>query len=74
MKGPVPIALRWAKFSSDFLMSIGSVDLFFSDQALLIMRSSVIWRSSTGLGSTMKISMVPSSTLTTFSMPCTKGP
>ncbi|MNV65418.1 hypothetical protein D3C71_1581100 [compost metagenome] len=53
MKGPVPMALRCAKFSSAFLMSIGSVDLFFSAQALLIIRSSVSWRSKTGLGSIM---------------------
>jgi hypothetical protein len=30
MKGPVPLALRCAKFSSCVLMSLGEVELFFS--------------------------------------------
>ena len=69
--GPVPMALRWAKFSSAAFMSLGSTDLFFSAQALLIMRSSVIWRSSTGLGPLRMTSMVWLSTFTTLSMPWT---
>ena len=51
-------------------MSFGATELFFSAQALLIMRSSVSWFSSTGLGSLVKMSMVLASTLTTRSMPC----
>jgi hypothetical protein len=70
MKGPVPLAFRWAKFSSLVLMSLGSVDLFFSAQSLSIMRSSVICRSSTGFGPLVKTSIVSSSTLTMRSMPC----
>ena len=59
MKGPVPMALRLAKVSCDTLRrSLGSTELFFSAQALLIMRSSVIWLSSTGLGPLVKMSMV----------------
>ena len=54
-------------------MSLGSTDLFFSAQALLIMRNSVIWRSSTGLGDLSSTSMVCPSTLTTLSIPCTYG-
>ncbi|MDT4854658.1 hypothetical protein FQZ97_889740 [compost metagenome] len=63
------MALRWAKFSSCVLMSLGEVELFFSAHALLIMRSSVSWFSSTGLASLVKMSMVLASTLTTLSMP-----
>ena len=54
-------------------MSLGSTDLFFSAQALLIMRSSVIWRSSTGLGAERNTSTVLASTLATLLMPCTYG-
>jgi len=70
MKGPVPLALRWAKVSSLVLMSLGATDLFFSAQSLSIMRSSVSWRISTGFGPLVKMSMVWSSTFTTLSMPC----
>ena len=69
MNGPVPMALRWAKFSSLALMSLGSVDLFFSAQALLMMRSSVNWFSSTGLGAFSMMSKFWPSTATTLSIP-----
>ena len=63
------MALRWAKFSSLERMSLGSTDLFFSAQALLMMRSSVIWLISTGLGPLSMTSTVWASTLTTRLMP-----
>ena len=69
MNGPVPMALRCAKVSSLARMSLGSTDLFFSAQALLMMRSSVSWFSSTGFGPFMMKSTVLSLTLTTRSMP-----
>ena len=53
-------------------MSLGATELFFSAQALLIIRSSVSWLSNTGFGSLVKISMVWASTLTTLSMPLVK--
>ena len=46
------------KVSSLVLMSLGSTDLFFSAQALLMMRSSVSWFTSTGLGNSEWMSMV----------------
>ena len=69
MNGPVPIALRCAKLSSLVRMSLGSTDLFFSAQALLMMRSSVSWLSNTGLGPVSSTSTVVSLTLTALSMP-----
>jgi hypothetical protein len=51
-------------------MSFGSTDLFFSAQALLMMRSSVSWFRSTGLGPFIMKSTVLSLTFTTLSMPC----
>ena len=71
MKGPLPMALRWAKLSSLVLMSLGWVELFFSAQALLMMRSSVSWFSSTGLGDLVWMSMLPAPA-STRSMPWVK--
>ncbi len=68
-KGPVPSALRCEKGSSLVLMSLGATALFFSAQALLRMRSSVSWFTSTGLGTSEKMSMVWASTFSTRSMP-----
>ena len=63
------MALRCEKVSSLALMSLGSTELFFSAQALLITRSSVSWLSSTGFGFFRKMSMVSPSTLAMRSMP-----
>jgi len=47
------LALRAAKVSSRPAKFCGAVTLFFSAQALLMMRISVSWRSSTGLGTSV---------------------
>jgi len=64
------MALRWANDSSLVRMSLGSSELFLVAHALLMMRSSVNWFSSTGLGPFMMKSTVVSFTFTTLSMPC----
>ncbi len=50
MKGPVPMALRVAKFSSFFTMSAGCTALFFSAQALDMMLIDAHLSASSGSG------------------------
>ena len=63
------MALRWENDSSLVLMSLGSSALFLVAQALLMMRSSVSWFKSTGLGPFIMMSTVVSLTFTALSMP-----
>jgi len=64
-KGPVPMALRVAKFSSRVVRSTGFVALFFSDQAFDMMPQVTSSCSMIGFGAVVSISTVLSSTLRT---------
>jgi hypothetical protein len=68
MKGPVPLALRTAKFSSLFLKSWGFTTLFCSDHSLSIIMVLVRLFTSRGLGPLVFTRTVRSSTLETLSM------
>jgi hypothetical protein len=62
-KGPVPLALRVAKFSSRFVRSAAVVAPFFSAQALDMMPQPVISSGRMGFGACVSISTVRSSIL-----------